>query len=127
MTIYDYPGCLFGRKVRIVLAEKELSFDSVQVDLVKGQQRSDEMLLTGDTATKVQQVAVAKVGSAATVVRVETDADGHAQSQPLPAGRYWVFGDGKVDNRAMLWNQPVDVKAGPATVTLDQRNASPVD
>lgn len=42
MTIYDYPGCPFGRKVRIVLAEKELSFDSVQVDLVKGQQRSDE-------------------------------------------------------------------------------------
>ena len=62
-----------------------------------------------------------------TVGVATTDADGHAQSQPLPAGRYWVFGDGKVDNRAMLWNQPVDVKAGPATVTLDQRNASPVD
>lgn len=42
MTIYDYPGCPFGRKVRIVLAEKELSFDSVQVDLAKGQQRSEE-------------------------------------------------------------------------------------
>ena len=62
-----------------------------------------------------------------TVGVATTDADGHAQSQPLPAGRYWVFGDGKVDKRAMLWNQPVDVKAGPATVTLDQRNASPVD
>ena len=43
-----------------------------------GNQRSDETLLTGDTATKVQQAAVAKVGSGATVVRVETDADGHA-------------------------------------------------
>jgi glutathione S-transferase len=42
MTLYDYPGCPFGKKVRIVLAEKELSFDSVQVDLVKGQQRSEE-------------------------------------------------------------------------------------
>lgn len=42
MTIYDYPGCPFGKKVRIVLAEKELSFDAVQVDLVKGQQRSEE-------------------------------------------------------------------------------------
>jgi glutathione S-transferase len=42
MTIYDYPGCPFGRKVRIVLAEKELEFQSVQVDLVKGQQRSEE-------------------------------------------------------------------------------------
>jgi uncharacterized membrane protein YkoI len=43
-----------------------------------GHQRSDETLLTGDTATKVQQAAVAKVGSGATVIRVETDAEGHA-------------------------------------------------
>jgi hypothetical protein len=43
-----------------------------------GHQRSDETLLTGDTASKVQAAAVAKVGSGATVVRVETDADGHA-------------------------------------------------
>jgi hypothetical protein len=43
-----------------------------------GAQRSDETLLTGDTASRVQALAVAKVGSGATVVRVETDADGHA-------------------------------------------------
>ena len=43
-----------------------------------GGQRSDETLLTGDTASKVEAAAVAKVGSGATVVRVETDADGHA-------------------------------------------------
>jgi len=43
-----------------------------------GHQRSDETLLTGDTASKVQAAAVAKAGSGATVVRVETDADGHA-------------------------------------------------
>jgi hypothetical protein len=43
-----------------------------------GAQRSDETLLTGATATKVRQLAIAKVGSGATVVRVETDADGHA-------------------------------------------------
>ncbi len=43
-----------------------------------GAQRSDETLLTGETAAKVTQLAAAKVGSGATVVRVETDADGHA-------------------------------------------------
>ncbi len=43
-----------------------------------GGRRSDETLLTGDTASQVQAAAVAKVGSGATVVRVETDADGHA-------------------------------------------------
>ena len=43
-----------------------------------GNQRSDETLLTGDTLAKVKAAAVAKIGSGATVVRVETDADGHA-------------------------------------------------
>jgi hypothetical protein len=43
-----------------------------------GAQRSDETPLTGDAATKVTQLALAKVGSGGTVARVETDADGHA-------------------------------------------------
>jgi hypothetical protein len=42
-----------------------------------GAQRSDETLLTGDTASKVRDLALAKVPGG-TVVRVETDADGHA-------------------------------------------------
>ena len=42
-----------------------------------GNQRSDETVLSGDAAAKVQAIALAKV-SGATVVRVETDADGHA-------------------------------------------------
>ena len=42
-----------------------------------GAQRSDEALLTGDTAAKVKEIALAKEPGAS-VVRVETDADGHA-------------------------------------------------
>ena len=42
-----------------------------------GSQRSDETVLTGDTATKVEAAAKAKVPGG-TIVRVETDADGHA-------------------------------------------------
>ena len=42
-----------------------------------GGQRSDETPLTGDTASKVEAAAKAKVPGG-TVVRVETDADGHA-------------------------------------------------
>jgi uncharacterized membrane protein YkoI len=42
-----------------------------------GGQRSDETLLTGDTLAKVTAAAKAKVPNA-TIVRVETDADGHA-------------------------------------------------
>jgi uncharacterized membrane protein YkoI len=42
-----------------------------------GHQRSDETLLSGDTAAKVRQLALAKVPGS-TIIRVETDADGHA-------------------------------------------------
>jgi hypothetical protein len=42
-----------------------------------GRQRSDETLLTGDTASKVEAAARAKVPNG-TIVRVETDADGNA-------------------------------------------------
>ena len=42
-----------------------------------GGQRSDETLLTGDAATKVRELALAKV-SGGTIIRVETDADGNS-------------------------------------------------
>lgn len=42
-----------------------------------GGQRPDETALTGDTASKVREAALAKTGGG-TVERVETDADGHA-------------------------------------------------
>jgi hypothetical protein len=42
-----------------------------------GGQRSDETLLSGDTAAKVRELALARV-SGGTIVRVETDADGNA-------------------------------------------------
>ncbi len=42
-----------------------------------GGQRSDETLLTGDTAASVKAAALAAV-SGGTIVRIETDADGHA-------------------------------------------------
>jgi 3D (Asp-Asp-Asp) domain-containing protein len=42
-----------------------------------GQQRSDETDLTGDALAKVTAAAKAKVPGG-TIVRVETDADGHA-------------------------------------------------
>ena len=41
-------------------------------------QRSDETALTGDTLAQAQAAALAAVGSDATVVRAETDADGNA-------------------------------------------------
>jgi len=45
----------------------------------EGGQRSDETLLTGDTLNQAQAAAQAQVGSDATVIRAETDADGNAK------------------------------------------------
>ena len=56
-----------------------------------------------------------------------TDSGGRGQTQPIRAGHYYVFGAIRVDNRPMIWNVPVDLKAGANSLTLDRRNASPVD
>jgi glutathione S-transferase len=42
MKLYDFLQCPFGQKVRIVLAEKGLSYDLVEVDLTQGAQRRPE-------------------------------------------------------------------------------------
>lgn len=42
IKLYDFLPCPFGQKVRIVLAEKGLTYDLVQVDLTKGEHRRPE-------------------------------------------------------------------------------------
>jgi glutathione S-transferase len=44
IRLYDYPECLFAQKVKVVLAEKELEYETVAVDLRKGEQRQPEFL-----------------------------------------------------------------------------------
>jgi hypothetical protein len=58
---------------------------------------------------------------------VAADATGHAQTPPLPAGRHWVLSDAKIDNKHLMWLQPVDVKGAEANLSFDKRNAMPAD
>jgi len=44
MKLYDYADCPYGQKVRVVLAEKELTYQTVPVDLRKQEQRTPEFL-----------------------------------------------------------------------------------
>jgi glutathione S-transferase len=44
IKLYDYLPCPYGQKVRIVLAEKGLSYDLVTIDLAQGEQRKPEFL-----------------------------------------------------------------------------------
>lgn len=41
IKLYDFLPCPFGQKVRIVLAEKGLSYDLVEVDITKAESRRD--------------------------------------------------------------------------------------
>jgi len=42
LKLYDFPQCPFGQKTRIVLAEKQLDWQMVLVDLRKNEQHSPE-------------------------------------------------------------------------------------
>jgi glutathione S-transferase len=44
IRLYHHVDCPFSQKVRIVLAEKDLEFEPVHVDLHKGEQRTPEFL-----------------------------------------------------------------------------------
>jgi len=44
IRLYHHVDCPFSQKVRIVLAEKDLEYEQVHVDLHKGEQRTQEFL-----------------------------------------------------------------------------------
>jgi glutathione S-transferase len=44
IKLYDFLPCPFGQKVRIILAEKGLSYELIQIDLTQGEQRKPEFL-----------------------------------------------------------------------------------
>jgi glutathione S-transferase len=44
IKLYDFPQSPYCQKVRLVLAEKDLSFEKVLVDLMKNEQKSPEFL-----------------------------------------------------------------------------------
>jgi glutathione S-transferase len=44
IKLYDFLPCPFGQKVRIVLAEKSLSYELAQVDITRGEHRRPEFL-----------------------------------------------------------------------------------
>jgi hypothetical protein len=115
-----------GRKL-LVLKE------DAQVALIKGglQSTPDGTVLQNWMRACFNRTPACEKGARAlqtyTVGIATTDANGRAQTPTLPAGRYWVLSDTKIGNKRMMWNEPVDLKAGDQSVMLDQRNAMPVE
>jgi stringent starvation protein A len=44
LKLYDYPDCPFSQKVRVVLAEKDLEYEKIFVDLRKQEQKLPDFL-----------------------------------------------------------------------------------
>jgi glutathione S-transferase len=44
ITLYDFPRSPYCQKVRLVLAEKDLSYDKIFVDLIKSEQKAPDFL-----------------------------------------------------------------------------------
>jgi glutathione S-transferase len=44
IKLYDFLPCPFGQKVRIILAEKGLSYELLQIDFTQGEQRKPDFL-----------------------------------------------------------------------------------
>ena len=44
IKLYDFLPCPFGQKIRIILAEKGLSYELIQIDLTQGEQRKPDFL-----------------------------------------------------------------------------------
>jgi len=91
-------------------------YGTVLQNWMRACEKKDQACMTGMQALQPYSVGIATA-----------DAAGHAQTPPLPAGRYWVLSDARIDNKHVMWLQPVDVKGAESSVTLDKRNAMSVD
>lgn len=115
-----------GRKLMVLT-------DDPQMVLIKGGIKSTPYgsVLQNWLRACVQRTPDCEKGSAALRPRIveiaTTDANGRAQTQSLPAGRYWVLSDAMVGGKRMMWHELVQVRSGEQLLTLDQRNAKPVD
>ena len=61
---------------------------------------------------------------AGAVSSVRADVNGHATFPGVPPGTYYLMISTRFNNQALVWLQPVQVNAGPNSITLDARNSA---
>ncbi|MGA2213524.1 MAG: hypothetical protein ABSH31_09635 [Bryobacteraceae bacterium] len=72
-----------------------------------------------------QKVLDAVKANAASAVRA--DANGAGTFPGVPPGSYYLMISTRYNNQALVWDQAVQLKAGSNSLTLDQRNVTPVN
>ncbi len=77
------------------------------------------------TQQNCQQVMVAINSDSASLIKA--DANGNANFPGVPAGTYYLMISTKLNNQTIFWGQQVDLKPGANSITLNQRNSTPVN
>jgi hypothetical protein len=72
-----------------------------------------------------QKILDAVKASAAAAVRA--DANGSGTFSGVAPGTYYLMISARYNNQGLVWGQPVQLKAGQNSLTLDQKNAEPLN
>jgi hypothetical protein len=79
----------------------------------------------GNRTPDCQKISDGVKADAASAVRA--DANGAGTFPGVPPGTYYLMISARVNNHSLVWSQAVQLKAGANSVTLDQRNAIPIN
>jgi hypothetical protein len=79
----------------------------------------------GNRTPDCAKVSDAIKASAASAVRA--DANGNGTLPGVPPGTYYLMISARYNNQPLVWGQAVQLKAGANSITLDQRNATPLN
>jgi hypothetical protein len=79
----------------------------------------------GNRTPDCQKILDAIKADAASAVRA--DANGSGTFPGVQPGTYYLMITSRYNNQNLVWGQPVQLKAGPNSVTLEQRNATPLN
>ena len=72
-----------------------------------------------------QKIIDAVKADAASAVRA--DANGTGNFPGVAPGTYYLMISTRYNNQALVWGQPIQLNPGPNSITLDQRNATPIN
>jgi hypothetical protein len=83
------------------------------------------VLACGNHTPDCQKIMDAIKANAASAVRA--DANGNGTFNGIAPGTYYLMISTRYNNQGLVWSQPVQVRPGSNSITIDQRNATPVN
>ena len=86
IKLYDFPQSPYCQKVRLVLVEKDLSYDKVLVDLLKNEQKTAEFLRQSPQNRQLYMVYTCRTTNVFARLSKETISHGVSSARsPIPS------------------------------------------